>query len=294
MNLADAYSSYRYLPMDIRLTDLENFIAIASCSSLSEGARKRGITQPALSESIRRLERDVGCILLYRSKSGISLTPSGRSIRERGRRALEALSELTDPSPADEAAGIFAGRSVTIGCHPLVASYALPPALAALSRLAPDFRVDLVHDFSRVLQGQIQSGRVDVGIIVNPTQVPDLIIRRLASDTVAVWETKSRAARNRLICDPNLFQTQAILRKWKRCPSDVISTTSLELIARLAEQGLGYGIIPERAVRLVGARLRKVAAAPTYRDELSLVHRPEFGKLPCERAVLKALAGALG
>lgn len=276
--------------MDIRLTDLENFVAISSCGSLSEGARKRGITQPSLSESIRRLERDLGSTLLYRSKAGISLTPTGRCIRERGHRALEALNELTAP---DAATGLFAGRSVTIGCHPLVASYALPPALAALARTAPDFRVDLVHDFSRVIQSQIQSGRVDVGVIVNPVQVPDLIIRRLASDTVAVWTAGSRAARTRLICDPNLFQTQAILRKWKRCPSDVISTSSLELIARLTEQGLGYGIIPERAVRLVGVRLRKVAAAPTYRDELSLVHRPEFGKLPYERAVLKALAAAL-
>lgn len=276
--------------MDIRLTDLENFVAASSCRSLSEGARKRGITQPSLSESIGRLERDVGCILLYRSKAGISLTPSGRLILERGRRALESLGELVAPS---QTPGIFAGRSVTIGCHHLVASYALPPALAALSRLAPDFRVDLVHDFSRVLQGQIQSGRVDVGIIVNPTLVPDLIVRKLASDTVAVWAAASGAARDRLICDPNLFQTQAILRKWKNSPSNLISTASLELIARLAEQGLGYGIIPERAVRLVGAKLRRVTTAPTCRDELSLVHRPEFGKLPCERAVLKALAGAL-
>lgn len=276
--------------MDIRLTDLENFIAISSCRSLSEGARKRGITQPSLSQSIKRLEADIGCTLLYRSRAGISLTPSGRLIVERGRRALDSLGEL---GQLGQAPGVFQGRSITIGCHHLVAAYALPPALAALSRLAPDFRVELVHDFSRVLQGQIQSGRVDVGIIVNPTLVPDLSVRKLASDTVAVWAAGRGAARDRLICDPNLFQTQAILRKWKGCPSNLIATASLELIARLTGQGLGYGIIPERAVRLIGAKLRRVAATPTCRDELSLVHRPEFGRLPCERAVLKALAGAL-
>lgn len=289
--------------MSLRLNDLENFLALSSCRSLSEGARKRGITQPSLSESIQRLERDLGCPLIYRARSGISLTASGRLLVDRGRRLTEALDEIQgigdpgaeDPqqSGRDSQSGMFRGRSVTIGCHQAVACYALPEALFVLSRAAPDFRVVLVHDVSRVIQTEIQSGRIDVGMVVNPTPVPDLVIRELATDVVAVWAAGKGSTQRRLICDPNLFQVQSILRRWKGRPSELVPTASLELIARLCERGLGYGIIPERALALTRVRLRRVPATPSYKDVLSLVHRPEFGRLPYERAVLDSLAGAL-
>jgi DNA-binding transcriptional LysR family regulator len=285
--------------MNIRLNDLENFLAVASCRTLSEGAQKRGITQPSLSESIRRLERDLACVVFYRSKDGIRLTPSGRLILDRGRKAAEALLELSslglgqgqDQGPDSD---LFQGRSLTIGCHHAVAAYTLPAALAQLHVLAPDFRVSLVHDFSRIIQAQIQSGRIDVGVIVNPTPVPDLVIKRLATDTVAVWAARRGAIPDRLICDPDLFQAQAIMRRWRACPRDIVSSTSLELIARLVDRGIGYGILPARVVELLGVKLRRVRSAPTYKDELAVVHRPEFGRLPYERSVLTALRGALG
>lgn len=281
--------------MDIRLNDLENFLAVASCRTLSEGAKKRGITQPSLSESIKRLERDLECVVFYRSKEGIRLTPSGRLILDRGRKAAEALLELSSlgqgEGPSRE---LFQGRSLTIGCHHAVASYTLPAALQQLHALAPDFRVSLVHDFSRVLQAQLQSGRIDVGVIVNPTPVPDLVIRRLATDTVAVWAARRGEIPSRLLCDPDLFQAQAIMRRWKACPRDIVSSTSLELIARLVDRGIGYGILPARVVELLGLSLRRVRSAPTYKDELAVVHRPEFGRLPYERSVLTALRSALG
>lgn len=289
--------------MAVRLNDLENFLALSSCRSLSEGARKRGITQPSLSESIQRLERDLGCALIYRARSGISLTASGRLLVDRGRRVTEALDEIQDLGGAGEGdptqrgkevpSRLFRGRCVSIGCHQAVACYALPEALAALSRSAPDFRVALVHDFSRVIQSEIQSGRIDVGLIVNPVPVPDLVIRELATDVVAVWAAGKGTTQRRLICDPNLFQVQSILRRWKGRPSELVPTASLELIARLCQRGLGYGVIPERALSLTGVRLRRVPATPSYKDVLSLVHRPEFGRLPYERAVLDALASAL-
>jgi len=276
--------------MDFRVSDLENFIATASCRTLSEGAQKRGITQPSMSESIRRLEADLGCKLFYRSKEGIRLTPSGRLILDRGRQATEALFEL---GALRREKGTFQGRRVTIGCHPTVAAYALPATLLALSRSAPDFHVDLVHNFSRTVQAQIQAGQVDVGIIVNPTRIPDLVIRKLASDTVAVWRAQRGKPQHRLICDPELFQAQAILRKWRSCPRDIISTTNLELVARLTDSGIGVGILPSRAVTLYGVKLRKVAGTPTYTDEIAMVHRPEFGRLPYERHVLEALRSSL-
>ena len=122
--------------MNFRVNDLSNFIAAASCRTLSEGALRRGITQPSMSESIKRLERDLGCKLFYRSRDGIRLTPSGRITLDRGRKATETLIELEALRKSREQ---FQGRSVIIGCHHTVASYALPQALQTLSRAARTF-----------------------------------------------------------------------------------------------------------------------------------------------------------
>ena len=276
--------------MDLRLNDLENFLAVSDCRSLTEGARKLGITQPALSESLKRLEADLGCVLLYRAKSGICLSPSGRVVRERGGQARELLAGLLQLGGS---AGTALGRSVRIGCHSAVASYVMPQALSRLAAGPTMPRIELFHDVSRALQAQIQSGTLDVGVLINAVPVPDLIVRQVASDVFSVWGCPGGATPARVICDPNLFQVQAILRRWPRAPSECIRTSSLELIVQLVAAGLGYGILPARVARRSPVALRSLRSAPVVHDRIALVYRPEFGRHPDERALLQALRAAL-
>jgi DNA-binding transcriptional LysR family regulator len=272
--------------MDIRLTDLKNFIETATCPTLGQAATKLEISQPALSESLKRLETDIGAILFFRSRTGIKLTASGRLFLERAKNVASSLNNL-NLNKGDES--IFCGRSLVIGCHSTVASFTLPKALAFLKDKAPDFKVDLRHDLSRSIQASVQSGAVDVGIVINPVIVPDLVIKRLGFDHVYVWTANKNKTFDTVICDSDLFQTQSILKKWKNKPERLISTSHLDLIARLVNEDLGYGIIPERAVELSGRRLYKLENAPSYKDEICLIYRPEFGKQDFEKITLEAL-----
>jgi DNA-binding transcriptional LysR family regulator len=275
--------------MEFRINDLQNFTATAACRTMMDAAKKLGITQPALSESIKRLEADLGSVLFYRSRSGISLTSSGKQLYDKARVTLAQLTEL---SPNREAQA-FAGRSITIGCHPVVASYVLPEALQKLEKSAPDFQVLLKHDLSRNIQLGIQKGVIDVGIIINPIPSPDLVIKKLAMDEVSVWAKDPKEKYSKIFCNLELVQTQTILRKWARHPAQIMDSESLELIVRLTERGLGYGIIPTRAVNLLGASLTQIAGLPVFRDEICLVHRPEFGKMGFERLLSQCLKDAL-
>ncbi|MGZ3742306.1 MAG: hypothetical protein ACXWRA_00480 [Pseudobdellovibrionaceae bacterium] len=67
-----------------------------------------------------------------------------------------------------------------------------------------------------------------------------------------------------------------------------------KLSFKFVERGIGYGIIPERAVLLLGAKLNKHADLPQYKDSICLVYRPEFGKNRFEKEVLAALADSNG
>jgi DNA-binding transcriptional LysR family regulator len=269
----------------LRLNDLRNFLEASSCSTFSEAARKLGITQPALSESVKRLESDLGRVLFYRAKAGISLTPEGRGAVSRAKGVLGQLGEL-ELSPQTGAA-----PAVTIGCHPVVGSYTLPEALKRLQKSQPGARVELRHGLSREMQDEIQKGRIDVGVVINPVPNPDLVIRVAARDVVGVWS--SRKPLEQVICEPELVQTQAILRAWKKRPQELLASSSLELIARLAHSGLGYGILPERVVKLTGLALERVPGTPSYEDRICVVSRPEFGGTRYERQVLDSLMGVL-
>jgi len=270
--------------MNFRMNDLENFIEAAASKTMSEASKKLGITQPALSESIKRLEADLKVILFYRARSGIQLTPTGSAIYSNARSAVSFLSEIE----AIQTSGTqFGARTVTIGCHPTIASYFVPESLKRLEKSAPDYKVSLKHDLSRNIQAEIQQGLIDIGVVVNAAPSPDLIIRSMGKDTVTVWAAKN-TSRDKVFCNLDLIQTQSILRKWKTQPIQKVHTSSLELIVRLTAAGLGYGIIPACAVQILKANLRPIESAPEYQDTIQLVYRPEFGKAPAEREVINA------
>jgi DNA-binding transcriptional LysR family regulator len=164
----------------------------------------------------------------------------------------------------------------------------LPAALAALQKTAPDFQIELRHDLSRRIQHEVQRGRLDLGIVINPVPVPDIVLSKLSSDQVAVW-TKSGAKPDLLIYNPELIQSQSILKRWKTRPARTIETDNFDLTCRLAAKGLGYGIIPNKAVELSGEKLARVESLPTFQDEIVLVHRPEFGKTKAEKLLLQSI-----
>ena len=274
--------------MNYRISDLKNFVETAQFNTMAMAARNLGIAQPSLSESIKRLESDLGTNLFYRSRSGITLTPNGKAAFENSKKAL---SSLIGVQTACENTPSFRGRMISIGCHPVVASYCLPASLQRLSQRVPDYKIQIKHGASREIQTQIQMGLIDIGVVINPTPVPDIVIRKLSSDEICVWSNGK--APQKLICNMEMFQTQHILRKWKNHPTDIINTENLELVVRLVERGIGYGIVPERAVRLLGANPKKHGELPQFKDTISLVFRPEFGKTSFEKEVIEALAVAL-
>ena len=73
------------------LTALRTFVAVAECSSFSRAAEELHLAQPAVSQQIKRLERDVGAELLSRSTRRVELTPAGARLLPR---ALAILADV--------------------------------------------------------------------------------------------------------------------------------------------------------------------------------------------------------
>ncbi len=273
-----------------RISDIENFVSTCGSRTIIEASRQLGISQPALSESIKRLEQDLGYVLFYRSRTGIQLTPNGKSFLDKATHVIEALADLDESKNQNH---FFSRQTITIGCHSTVAQYSMPKTLNFIRKTAPDYKIKLEHQLSRHIQIEVQRGNIDIGVIINPAEVPDLVIKKIGKDVVSVWAGKKNFDKTTIICNPALIQTQHILRQWKNKPFKMIETDSLELIGRLVQADLGYGIIPRRAVELLGLNLTEVDSLPTYQDHISIVHRPEFGLNRSENLVREAIKASL-
>lgn len=77
--------------MPITLEDLRAFTAVCETGSLSAAARRLGCTQPAVSQHVARLERELGVTLVERGRRGATATSAGRILRDAGAASLGAL-----------------------------------------------------------------------------------------------------------------------------------------------------------------------------------------------------------
>lgn len=272
--------------MKYRLNDISNFLATYPCKTINQAANKLEISQPALSESLKRLEKDLGQILFYRSRSGIELTPSGQVFLKKAQTLMEAYNGL---DISDASVKNFGSRVITIGCHTTVAQYSMPSALSFLKANAPDYKIELVNDLSRKIQEGVQKGQIDIALVSNPVEVPDIVIIKVGHDIVKLWSADKSKKYDTIICDLELFQAHSIIKHWKEKPNKVITVQNFGLISRIVNAGIGYGIIPERAVRLSGMKLHAHDNLPVHNDSICIIHRPEFGKNTPERLVIEAL-----
>jgi DNA-binding transcriptional LysR family regulator len=268
--------------------DLIYFQEVAQTLNLSRASERLGIGQSALSLSLKRLERCLQVDLFLRRSRGLVITPSGQRLLRESKQLLatwEALVSETKKSET-EIKGKF-----TVGCHASVAIYALKENLAELYKNFPTLEIQLIHGLSRLIAEGVISGQIDFGVVVNPIRHPDLVIKKLATDEVCLWKS-SRALEDVLICNPQMIQTQELVKKLKKKGSftRMITSDNLEVIATLASSGAGVAILPTRVKNAVAPGLKRVGAMPSYLDEVTFLYRADLPKTPSSRCIVESFS----
>lgn len=157
-------------------SDLLAFIAVARARSFTRAAAQLGVSQPALSYTIRELEAKLGVRLLMRSTRNVSPTEAGQRLLDRLapefdqiEAEIQALSELRDqPSGTIRITAIdYAIRS------------ALWPKLAKFLRQYPDIKVELINEYESV---DIVERGYDAGVRFGQELAQDMISVRIGPD----------------------------------------------------------------------------------------------------------------
>lgn len=269
--------------------DIQYFLEVSKTLNLSRSSEKLGITQPTLSFAIKRLELSLGVILFIRSKTGVSLTRHGESFRRESKKFLEEWFQLKSNliKEKEEVRGLY-----TIGVHPSVALYTLGQFLPELYETFEHLEIKLEHSSSRLITEQVISHKLDLGIVVNPVAHPDLIIIKLMSDEVALWESPDNKNKDVLLCDPELNQTSSLmmkLKKQKLVYSRIINSHNLEVLTDLTVNGNGVGILPGKVVKANGGKLRKLSSSPIFKDTICLIYRVDRVKTKASEEIISRI-----
>src|SRR5579872_109720 len=166
--------------MDI--ASLRVFLRVAQERSFSRAAAKVHLTQPAVSQTIRRLERDLGEQLFDRtSKSGV-LTDAGKTLQNYAQR-LVRLAEETESAMRD-LRDLRRGR-VLIGANE-AAVHTLLPLIARFRSQYPRIAIDVRRVPARQIAVEVQQGSLDFGALTFHPAEPGLLEVPAGSDELVL------------------------------------------------------------------------------------------------------------
>jgi DNA-binding transcriptional LysR family regulator len=218
----------------MELRDIEYFSVIARHGHLGRAAEALGLSQPALSMSLRRLESSMHAKLVKRTPKGVELTAVGTALLSRVDQLRLSMSDV-----AREAADLSQGRAgnLRLGATPEFAEYLLPPALSALFKAAPRVTVKVTVAAPDVLRPSLENGEVDLivsGIVsgIASAPFPGLVHEPLFDDEfVVVSSVNHRLAGRQRVTIADLAREQ-----WTVSATSVVSWKWLQHAFK--EQGL--------------------------------------------------------
>jgi DNA-binding transcriptional LysR family regulator len=162
--------------MDLR--QLEYFVAVARHGHFGRAAEAAFVSQPALSQQVRRLEAELGIALLRRTSRGVELTPAGADLLARAEVILAGVAQAR--GAMDEHAGVVRGA---VGMAATPDALRLPDALAGFHRDHPGVRLALRHASASEALALLRRGAVDLAVLsIGPDAADGLDATPLAEE----------------------------------------------------------------------------------------------------------------
>jgi LysR family transcriptional regulator, regulator of abg operon len=150
----------------MRLTQIRDFLAVVEAGSIRSAARKLGVSQPAITKSVKSLEAELQVQLLQRTPHGIALTRSGTAFFNRVRVASSELDKAIEEATQPDGEGL-----VAFGVGPVAAVLVAPTAISRFRRQFPRARVRVVEGFTPALLPLVRNETLDFGMGPKPTQL---------------------------------------------------------------------------------------------------------------------------
>ena len=285
----------------MNLTQVEYVVAVADYGTFSEAARSIPVSQPALSQAIRVLERDLGVDLFARIGRSVRRTPAGDAFLEPARQILRDVRNARAAVAA--VAGLEEGR-LDVVCLPTLAVEPMVGLIGRFRSLHPGLSVRVREpEDSASLVAQVVSGEAELGLAELPVHEGGLIGGSLLEQEILVvcppgtslpGKGRRRVAldvvgRHALVATPVGTSTRHLAEdafgQAGIDPEIAVETEHREAIVPLVMAGAGIALLPEPMARRaedLGAVVARLD--PALRRQVGLVRRADAILAPAARA----------
>ena len=236
------------------------FYTVARCGSLTKAAEELFISQPAVSQAIRQLERELGTTLFHRVHRGMELTKQGGElIFHDVERALKLLGGAEDKlSELNKSAT----GTLRIGASETIFQYILTEKIVEYHNLYPQVKIELLTDISPNTIEQLKTDRCDIGFLNLPIEedegieltrsiklLSDVFIAgnayaELKGKQLTVWDLQQYPL---LLMEPRTVARAAVDHYAESLGAKLTPAAEVNswgFMKQLVEGGLGIGCIP--------------------------------------------------
>ena len=246
----------------MNLKQFKYVLTLADEHSFSNAAEVLNVTQPSLSQYIKKIEREIGAELFYRTNGDVRLTDAGRAYIEIGRKMLdlehqleEKLSDIASYKSGTVTVGISAHRSVAL----------MPSVVKEFKKLYPGITLQIVEKKRHELIEAAGHGEFDLVITTLPVDktIFDTELLFLEENVIAAFSPLpgqsvegrkfpviNAALLNNLpfemLNEDHLMQRELeeLIRTQKLKLRKEVECTSLEALVEMVREGIGYAFIP--------------------------------------------------
>lgn len=240
---------------------LLHFQSVAELRNFTHAAERLGLSQPALSRSIQRLEEELGQPLFDRKPRSVDLTDAGQLFLPRAQQILLTLEDCKAEICDDGKSG-----RIRVAAIPTIAPYFLPGLLQSFSADHPQAQLIVQEETTDELMRQCKQGELDVAIVALPVPTRYVDIEELFDEELTlVLSNGHPLTEKQQIRISDLDPYPFILLGEAHCLSDNIESfcrqklvqpvaveraSQLVMVQELVSLGHGISMIPAMARRL--------------------------------------------
>lgn len=284
------------------LRELKTFLTVVRCGTFAAAGKQIGLTQSAVSAQIRNLEDALGLSLFDRTGRTATLNQAGARAVPLAEKVLEQFSLMGMPERIEDYRG-----ELRIGAISTVQSCRMPAILLKLRDKAPGIEAKLVPGVSLDLLNQVDSGEIDLAIIIRP---PFQLPKELELELVQSEQFVLIAPLGTTIKDPLKMLTEhafvrydrssfggrlvtQFMRKHRIQPRQVLELDELDAIVKMVESGLGISLIPRAGLWVESPA--KVQIIPLedkeFHRDLVLISRYASRQSPAQKLFRECVLG---
>lgn len=216
----------------MELHQLRYFCAVVEAGNFTKAAELEGITQPSLSQQMRRLEKSLGAELFVRQSRVARLTHAGALLYPY---AQEILKQTRQASAQVRQLEADVRGPLRVGVIPTVLPYLIAPYLPEFAGKCPEVDLILDEDLTDKLVAKLEACKLDVIVVSLPLKHADIICRELMRDPlVLVTPPKHKLLSAQATQDLDLSGERLMLLKEGHCFRENMLATCRRIHAEMA------------------------------------------------------------